>query len=69
MTDVAGAARSAVTKTKIDTVSRVRKPTALRMPTMQRNAPVLSPNQQAWISVIATTITLLLLIVLGAAGS
>lgn len=35
---------------------------------MHRNAPALTPNQRAWISVLATAITLLLVIALGALG-
>ncbi|SFB59685.1 hypothetical protein SAMN05216266_12424 [Amycolatopsis marina] len=35
---------------------------------MNRTAPALTPTQQAWVAVFATTVTLLLVILLGAAG-
>jgi hypothetical protein len=35
---------------------------------MHRNAPALTPNQRAWVSVLATALTLMLVVVLGALG-
>lgn len=35
---------------------------------MNRTAPAITPIQQAWIAVFATTVTLLLVLLLGAAS-
>jgi hypothetical protein len=35
---------------------------------MHRNAPALTPNQRAWVTALATAITFLLILMLGALG-